>query len=80
MPEKYRIRPERFLDALAARGIASAVQLAQVAEIAKGTAERVMRGEAVSRAVVVSIVTGLTNETTLPAMQVVASELFEAAS
>lgn len=78
MPDKYRIRPERFLDAIAARGVASAAQLAQLADISKSTAERVMRGESVSRAVVVSVVTGLSNAGTLPAMQVVASELFEA--
>lgn len=79
MPEKYKIRPERFLDAIAARGISSAAQLATLCEISKGTAERVMRREAISRAVVVSVVTGLSNVTGAPAVQVVASELFEAA-
>lgn len=68
MPNKWKIRGEAFTNATVRAGIGSAAALAAHTGISRGTAERVMRGEVVSRATVAAIVPKLDRD---------ASELFE---
>ena len=70
MPKKWKIRGEAFMNATARAGIGSAARLAAEAGISRGTAERVMRGDAVSRSTIAAIALRLDRD---------ASDLFEAA-
>lgn len=71
MPQKWKIRNGPFASATVRVGIGSAAQLATTSGISRGTAERVMRGDAVSRETVAAIVPHLGREL---------DDLFEVAS
>lgn len=71
MPQKWKIKSDAFTNAIIRAGIGSAASLAATSGLSRGTAERVMRGEAVSRPTVAAIVPKLDREV---------DELFEVVS
>ena len=77
MPDKWKIRAGEFMDALSIAGIKTAADLAELAGIAKGTAERLMRGQLVSRATVIAVCATITKESGTAFR---ASDLFEVAA